>query len=202
MDDELMITMLKKSNDKEILEVFTQAFLDNPNLPIIFDKPEFIRDIIKNLMILYGGINNTMRHGILYKGKLVCASFSVDTRINPLLILFRTFLLLFSSHNFKGIGLRCLKEFLITRLRMPRYKDKCLELLLFGTLTCYQKKGFGDKLIKYLYKEAKENNYNGMVGFTRPDKPAFLKLYKRHGWFIDKKFNIEDLNFAWIRIKI
>ena len=50
MNDELKITILKQSNDKEILEVFTQAFLDNPNLPIIYDKPEFTRNIIKNLM--------------------------------------------------------------------------------------------------------------------------------------------------------
>jgi GNAT superfamily N-acetyltransferase len=202
MDDELIITTLNKSYDEEILEVLTQAFINNPNLQIICDKPEFTRDIIRNLMILYGGINNTIRHGILYNDKLVCASFSIDTRINPLILLICSFRLLFSFKKFKGIGLRCLKEFLITRLKMPRYQDRCRELLLFGTITSYQKMGFGEKLIKHLYKEAKDNSYKGMVGFTRPDKPAYMKLYKRHGWFIDKKFKIEDLNFAWIRIKI
>ena len=202
MNDELKITILKQSNDKEILEVFTHAFLDNPNLPIICDNPEFTRDIIKNLMTLYGGINNTLRHGLIYNDKLVCASFSVSTAINPLLLLIRSFLLLTSARDFKGVGFRCLKEYFITRLKMPRYKDHCLELLLFGTLPGYQKKGYGEKMIRFLYKEAEKRKYQGIVGFTRPDKPAFLNLYRRHGWLIDKKFNIGDIKFAWIRIKI
>jgi hypothetical protein len=202
MNDELKITLLKQSNDTEILEVFTQAFLNDPNLPIIHDKPEFTRNIIKNLMIMYGGIDNTLRHGLILNDKLVCASFSVSTKINPLILLVQSLSLYSSASDFKGIGCRCLKEYFATRLKMPKYKDHYLELLLFGTLPDYQKRGYGEKMIRFLYKEAEERNYKGLVGFTRPDKPAFINLYRRHGWFIDKKFYIRNIKFAWIRIKI
>ena len=202
MNDEFKITLLKKSNDIEILEVFTQAFLNDPNLPIIHDKPESTKDIIKNLITMYGGINSTLRHGLIFNNKLVCASFSVSTNINPLLLLVQSLSLLSSASDFKRIGCRCLKEYFTTRLKMPKYKDHYLELLLFGTLPDYQKRGYGEKMINFLYKEAEKKNYKGLVGFTRPDKPAFINLYRRHGWFIDKIFNIGNIKFAWIRIKI
>ena len=202
MNEKLKVDVLKKSDDAEMLEVFTQAFKDNPNMPIICEKPEETKKVIGNLLTLYGAEDSALRHGIRAKDKLVCAAFSVDTKINPIPILIR---IIFSPSyilKLKRIGLRCFKEFLITRREMPKFNNRCLELMLFGTLADYQAKGFGEKMLQHLYKHAKKKNYQGIVGFTRPDKSAFLYLYKKHGWIIDKEFNIKNIKFAWVRIKI
>jgi hypothetical protein len=202
MNEKLKVNKLKKSDNGEMLEVFTQAFKDTPNMPIICEKPEETKKIIENILAIYGAIDSTLRHGIREKNKLVCAAFSVDTKINPIIILGRIMFSLPYILKLKRIGLRCFKEFLITRREMPKYNNRCLELMLFGTLLGYQTKGFGNEMLQFLYKDAKKKNYQGIVGFTRPDKPAYLSLYKKHGWIIDKEFNIKDKKFAWVRIKI
>jgi GNAT superfamily N-acetyltransferase len=202
MNEKEKVEILEKTADYEMLEVFTQAFKYNPNMPIICEKPEETKKVIGILIALYGLLEHSICHGIREKDELVCAAFSVDTRINPIMFFIGIIFAIPHILKLKRIGLRCFNEFLTTRREMPKYNSRCLELMLFGTLPSYQSEGFGEEMLHFLYNYAKEKNYESIVGFTRPDKPAFLYLYKKHGWVIDKEFNIKDIKFAWVRIKI
>jgi len=199
MKNEHKILLLTKSDDPELLEIFTKSFSKEPHMPILCENPNATIIVIKNLLFVYGNIKNTIRYGIKENNKLVCASFNIDSSVNhSVLIGFRFILSLFRASGFKGIGLRCIKEFLLTRKEKPALEGNYLEILLIGTFPECQKKGFGKEMLQFLYKEVKRRNYRGLIGFTRADRPAF-QLYMKHGWIVDKEFIIKDKKFCWIR---
>lgn len=202
MKNEHKVLLLTKSDDPELLDIFTKAFSKDPHMPILCEKPNATIIVIKNLLFVYGGIKSTIRYGIKENNKLVCASVNIDSSVNnTFLIGFRFILSLFHASGFRGIGLRCMKEFLLAWKEKPAFKDTYLEILLMGTFPKYQKKGFGKEMLQFLYKEAKRRNYRGLIGFTRADRPAF-QLYIKHGWIVDKEFIIRDKKFCWIRFMV
>lgn len=196
------VRQLSIRDDPALIDIFTQSFQTYPHMPILCEHPNSTMHVINNLLFVYGQLHNTLRFGITENDKLVCASFNIDSSFpNSLIISYRFLLSLAHSSHFKGIGLRCIKEYYQAQKHKPPIPEPQLEILLIGTYPSYEHKGYGTSMLQYLYTEAKKRKYKGLIGFTRADRAAF-QLYMKHGWIVDKEFTIGDKQFCWIRYKI
>jgi len=185
---------LSEPDEQEIIDISSIAFFGAPQIPALISKPKYTKIIVANLFSLYKGTGKTRSFGIKKDDKLVCVGFCIDSDLKPRFIKKIKFgFLLLRTLGFKGV-----RQFLKCDKNKPKYNKTCLELVLYGTLPSYQKKGFGRQMLNFLYDFAKKNNYGGVTGVTNSIRPAF-KFYMRDGWIVDKEFYIENYRLCWVR---
>jgi len=194
MQRKLKVIKLSESDETALIEIISKTFFKAPQLPGLIKKPQHTEKMIKNLVDLYKKTGKVQMFGIKKDEKLVCVGFCIDSDSKP--GFFK--LIKFGYLTIILLGLKGLKELYICDKNKPKYDKTCLELMFFGTLNSYQKKGLGKLMLNYLYECAKKNNYGGVTGVTNSIRPA-LKFYIKDGWIIDKEFNIENYKFCWVR---
>jgi len=169
--EEAEVEGLKLSDIHEIFELFARAFAEHipgRHVPgrLIPRRIGGIRGtMIKAIVTSFFG-KNFLLYGIRKDNRLVCASLSVDS-------------------TKKSIA-SALIRFIFA---LPRYEERYLELALLGTLPAYQRRGFGRRMLQFLYDEAKRMNYKGIVLIVDRDVPAF-RLYLKEGFVVDKELAV------------
>jgi len=189
------VERLESSDRLEMLELFTQAFKDHSLFPALDAKPEATGPLMQALLDCFGGAKSALLYGIRKEHNLVCASISLDSKVEPS----KPALMRFILALYRALGWRIAREFEVVHKEEPTYEDRYLELLIFGTLPSYQRQGLGRKMLSFLYNEAKKEGYKGMILVTDRNASAF-QLYLKEGFVVDKEFAMGEATLCWMRL--
>jgi ribosomal protein S18 acetylase RimI-like enzyme len=151
MVETIKVERLESSDKPELLDLFTQAFTEHPLIPAVGAKPEATRPVMKAFIDFFGGTRNSLLYGIRKDNKLACASVSLDSTVAPS----KSALIGFIFSLSQAVGWRIVRELEVVVREEPKYEDRYLELVVFGTLPAYQRQGLGRKMLNFLYNEAK-----------------------------------------------
>lgn len=195
MIENVEVEQLGVSDKLELLELFTQAFKDHPLIPALDAKPEAMRPVMNAFLDCFGGPKSCLLYGIWKDSKLVCASLSLDSKVEPS----KPALMRFIFYLYRALGWRIVMEFAAVGKAEPKYEDRHLELVILGTLPTYQQQGLGRKMLNFLYAEAKREKYKGVILVTDPTTPAF-QLYTKEGFVVDREFAIGEAPMCWMRL--
>lgn len=195
MVETVEVEQLKNSDRLELLELFTQAFKEHSLFPALDAKPEATGPLMKAFLDCFGGVNSVLLYGLRKEHNLVCASVSLNSKVEPS----KPALMGFILALYRALGWRIAKEFEVVHKEEPIYEDRYLELLIFGTLPSYQRQGLGRKMLSFLYNEAKKEDYKGIILVTDRNAPAF-QLYLKEGFVVDKEFAMEEATLCWMRL--
>ncbi len=188
------VITLSKKDKPALLEVFTQSFGSTPQMPILQEKNDKTRIIMKQLLTLYDGAGKSFCYGIKQKNVLICAAYCIESDASPKIHK----LLAFGLVTFKSLVIRGIQQFMRCKNEKPSYNEQYLEVLLYGTLPAHQQQGLGKKMMDFLYNEAEQQGYHGLIGVTDCSKPAF-RFYMKDGWVADHKFCIGKNQLCWVR---
>jgi hypothetical protein len=191
------VVQLSEADELNIIEILSKAFQETPQIPALIEKPKHTKTMIINLIELYKKTGTIKTFGIKKDGRLVCIGLCIDSNAKP--TSFQT--IKFGLSILKILGIKGLHQFWIYNKNKPNYDKKCLELILYGTQSNYQKKCYGRQMLNFLYDYAKKNNYGGVTGVTNSSRPAF-KFYMKDGWIVDKEFLIGKYKICWVRKKV
>lgn len=180
----------------KVIDLFTQAFDSaHPLIPALRIKPEATRKIIKAFLDFFCNTKSYYLYGILKDNKLICASLSLDSTTKPSIFA----LIRFAIVVIWTLGWHS-REFKIIHKEEQKYEGKYLNLILLGTLPAYQKQGFGRKMLHFLQKKAKEENYKGVILLVNKDLPAF-HFYLKEGYIIVKEFKVSGTTFCCMKLE-
>lgn len=193
-NDECDVITLSKKDNPVLLEIFTQSFGGTPQMPILQERNDKTRIIMNQLLTLYDGAGRSLSYGIKQKNTIICAAHCIESDASPKIRKLFTFgLVAWTSLGVKGV-----QQFLRCKHEKPPYRERYMEVLLYGTLPTHQQQGLGKKMMDFLYKEAEKQGYHGLIGVTDCSKPAF-HFYMKDGWLADHKFNIGKSQLCWVR---
>ncbi len=197
----------------ELLDLYIKAFANYPFISILYTSPEVLKSFMKFLLDFNLSNRSVLLYGIRVDNRLICASISVDSKCKyPLSVLIRSifpiaYVLLKHVRELWIIRREMLKEIpsrdrmhLMTSYR-PKYVKRYLELAILGTLPEYQRQGYGRKMLHFLYNEAKQREYSGIILITARDTPAF-HFYLKEGFIVDKEIQLEHATLCWMRLSL
>ena len=195
MTENIEAERLEFSNKPELLELLTQAFKEHPLIPALDAKPEATGPLMNAFLDCFGGARRVLLYGIRKDNKLVCASLSLDSTVEPS----KPALMRFIFSLYRALGWRIAREFGVVHKEEPKYEDHYLEMVIFGTLPAYQRQGLGRKMLHFLYNEAKREEYKGVILVADRNTPAF-NLYLKEGFIVDREFAIGEATMCWMRL--
>lgn len=195
MRENVEVERLGRSNRLELLELLTQAFKEHPLIPALDAKPEATAPLMNAFLDCFGGTRRVLLYGIRKDNKLVCASLSLDSTVEPS----KPALMRFILSLYRALGWRIAREFEVVHKEEPKYEDHYLEMVIFGTLPAYQRQGLGRKMLHFLYNEAKREGYKGVILVADRNTPAF-NLYLKEGFVADKEFAMGEATLCWMRL--
>jgi len=189
------VERLGKANRRELLDLLIEAFTGHhPLVPALSHKPGATRGVMKAFLDFFGSSQGSWFYGLREAGKLVCASVSVDSVVEPSpLALIRFVLTLCWT-----LGWRSAKELELVHKEEPEYEDRYLELVILGTRPAYQRQGFGRRMLHFLHEEAKRSNFKGVILVADKDTPAF-RLYLKESFAVDKECLVGGRTLCWMR---
>lgn len=223
MLEESKIEELNCLDKPELVKLFSQAFrgiffnllknfIQEQELSIKVEKVLLeLEEVFAEFEVnFYMSMKRCWVYGIRQENKVVCVSISVDTTeklslityvrlvpiIIPLIIQFIRIAFIVERYSTMDI----IKFVITSSKEKPKYKDKYLELVVLGTLPAYQKQGFGQEMLHFLYDKAKKEGYRGIILVTMHNWPAF-HLYLREGFIIDKEFKFREIKEYWMRFE-
>ena len=195
MRENVEVERLGRSNRLELLELLTQAFKEHPLIPALDAKPEATAPLMNAFLDCFGGARRVLLYGIRKDNKLVCASLSLDSAVEPS----KPALMRFIFSLYRALGWRIAREFGVVHKEEPKYEDHYLEMVILGTLPAYQRQGLGRKMLNFLYNEAKREGYKGAILVADRNTPAF-NLYLKEGFIVDKEFAMGEATLCWMRL--
>ncbi len=195
MRENVEVERLGRSNRLELLELLTQAFKEHPLIPALDAKPEAAAPLMNAFLDCFGGARRVLLYGIRKDNKLVCASLSLDSTVEPS----KPALMRFIFSLYRALGWRIAREFGVVHKEEPKYEDHYLEMVILGTLPSYQRQGLGRKMLNFLYNEAKREGYKGVILVADRNTPAF-NLYLKEGFIVDKEFAMGEATLCWMRL--
>jgi ribosomal protein S18 acetylase RimI-like enzyme len=80
---------------------------------------------------------------------------------------------------------------------MKSYEERYLELVLLGTLPEYQKRGYGWKIMHFLYSLAEREGFKGVILVANRDTPAY-HFYLKEGFTVDREFKAGEVTLCWM----
>ena len=104
---EPMIERLHLSAKPALLDVFTQAFVEQAFIPSIGRRPGTIRAVMKAFLRFFGRSRSLLLHGIRRDDRLVCGSVSADATEGPTVLA----AILFFVELVRALGWRTTTEF-------------------------------------------------------------------------------------------
>ncbi len=191
---EPMIERLHLSAKPALLNVFTEAFVEQAFMPSIGRRPDTIRAVMKAFLRFYGRSRSLMLHGIRRDDRLVCGSVSADATEEPTVLA----AILFFVELVRALGWRTTTEFGTIARERPKYDERYLELILLGTSPSCQRHGLGRRMLRFICDEAKRRDYAGVILLTNRAAPAF-RLYTEFGFTVDSEFPFADVTLCWMR---
>jgi len=219
MAKEIKIEQLESSDKTELLKVLRQAFKNAP-LPKLARRPRIIRILVKTLqrlfgekigmrinLLFFGGLTSFPAYGIRKDGQLVCVAILSDSAEEPKLSTLST-IVLWPIGFLAALGFcvgrilrrRTALELEMTFKEMPEYwKERYLELQVFGTLPMYQKQGLGRAMLRFLCKKAEVEGYEGIRLSTTRDTPAF-HFYIKEGFTVEQDLIIGSESIVLMRL--
>ncbi|MEM3627603.1 MAG: GNAT family N-acetyltransferase [Candidatus Bathyarchaeia archaeon] len=181
-----------------MLDLFTEAFKDgHPLISALSDRPEATRKVMKAFLDFFGSAPKSFMYGIREDGKLVCASVSVDSKKDP--SMFALIRLIFSLC--RAIGWKNAKELETVHKEEPKYEGNYVELVILGTLPACQRKGYGQKMLHFLFELAQKEGFKEITLVADKSTPAF-HLYQKGGFMVDKECNVCGRILCWMRLNI
>ena len=195
MRENVEVKRLGRSNRLELLELLTQAFKEHPLIPALDAKPEATGPLMNAFLDCFGGARRVLLYGIRKDNKLVCASLSLDSTVEPS----KPALMRFIFSLYRALGWRIAREFGVVHKEEPKYEDHYLEMVILGTLPAYQRQGLGRKMLRFLYNEAKREGYKGVILVADRNTPA-INLYLKEGFIVDKEFAMGEATMCWMRL--
>ena len=189
------VEQLNGSNKPELLDLFTQAFKEHPLISAVGAKSEATRPVMNAFLDCFGGAESSILYGIRRDNKLVCGSVSLDSTVRSS----RPALIEFVFSLVQAVGWRIAREFEAVVREEPKYEDRYLELIIFGTLPAYQRQGLGRKMLNFLYNEAKREGYKGVILVADRNSPAF-NLYLKEGFSVGRVFIMGGATLCWMRL--
>jgi len=195
MAENVEVERLKGSDKPGLLDLFVEAFKEHPLIPALGAKPEATGPVMNAFLDCFGGAERVLLYGIRKDNKLVCASVSLDSTVEPS----EPALMRFIFSLYQALGWRIVREFEVIHKEEPKYEDRYLELIIFGTLPAYQRQGLGRKMLHFLYNEAKKDGYKGVILVADRNTPA-INLYLKEGFIVDKEFAMGEATLCWMRL--
>ena len=195
MAENVEVERLESSDKPELLNLFTQVFEEHPLIPAVGAKPEATRPVMNAFLDCFGGTRNSLLCGIRKDNKLACATVSLDSTVRPS----KSALIGFIFALVQAVGWRMVREFEAVVREEPKYEDRYLELIIFGTLPAYQRQGLGRKMLNFLYNEAKRQGYKGVILVADRNTPAF-NLYLKEGFSVDRVFIMGEATLCWMHL--
>jgi len=195
MVENVEVERLGRSNRLELLELLTQAFKEHPLIPALDAKPEATAPLMNAFLDCFGGARRVLLCGIRKDNRLVCASLSLDSTVEPS----KPALMRFIFSLYRALGWRIAREFGVVHKEEPKYEDHYLEMVILGTLPAYQRQGLGRKMLNFLYNEAKREEHKGVILVADCNTPAF-NLYLKEGFIVDREFAIGEATMCWMRL--
>jgi len=186
------IIELNFSDETEILNLLTQSFYDYPLVPSLLKKRWRTRQILKAVINLNGGFKKSTHFGIKKNNEIItCVSladysptaFSVARFASTMLLL---------------LGFKGMIEFYTFFKEMPKYNEPYLKIVLLATKPGQQNKGYGKKMLEFLYELVRKRNCNGLMLSTNFGDPAY-KFYLKEGFTVEKEFKVSDMTSCWMR---
>jgi len=190
------IEKLKGSDKRELLDLFTQAFEDQPLIPEL-DKPWANRTLLKTFIDFFGSSKISALHGIRMDGRLVCASLYIDSTAQPSTFAVIRFIILLLWK----LGWRSVRALELVSRKKPRYRGRYIELAALGTSPPYQMRGLGRRMLRFLREKAKEEKYKGMILLAEESTPAF-DFYTKEGFVVDEEFRLGKMTLCWMRLEL
>jgi ribosomal protein S18 acetylase RimI-like enzyme len=192
--EEATIERLDRSAEREVLDVFTQAFEGHPFIPAVGARPKNTKALMKAFIDFFAKTKNSLLLGIRKDDRLVCASLSVDSTEQPSTLTLIWFIVALS----RAMGWRSAKELETVHKEEPKYEGRYLELVILGTLPEYQRQGFGRRILRFLCDEAKRRECKGVILVADRDTPA-CRFYVKEGFKVDKEFATGETTLCWMR---
>ena len=200
LSEELMLVdieveKLKAADKTELIELFIQAFGGHPLIPTLGAEPALAKQGMDAFLSCFGGTDSSVAYGIRKDDNLISAALCLDADAGPSRPALMQLVLFIS----RTVGWDVVKGFEVIAREEPRYKERYLEVMIFGTLPLYQKQGFGRKVLQFLYDEAKKLDYKGLTLLADRNTPAF-HLYLKEGFVVDREFTVSGADLCWMRL--
>jgi len=195
MAENVEVEQLKGSDRLELVELLAQAFTGHPLIPALGAKPEANRAVMRALVDFFGGTEGSLLYGIRRDDKLVCASLSIDSTVEPSTLPLMKFIFSLGI----ALGWEAGKGLEAVQKEEPEYEGRYLELVLLGTLPAYQRQGLACKVLRFLFDEAKRQEYKGIIVVLDRNTPAY-DLFLKEGFIAEKEFITGETAQCWMRL--
>jgi len=195
MLETIMVEQLKASDKPELVELFIQAFEEHPLIPTLGAQQALAKQGMNAFLDCFGGTESSVAYGIRKDDKIISALLCLDADAEPSRPALMQLILFLS----RTVGWDTIKGFEVIAREEPKYQERYLEVMIFGTLPLYQKQGFGRRVLQFLYDEAKRLDYKGLTLLADRKTPAF-QLYSKEGFVVDRDFTVGGANLCWMRL--
>ncbi len=188
-----MVERLTSGAKEELTQALTQAFEEHPMVPALGARPEDTGALVKALVDFHWHMKSLLLCGIRTDEGLVCGSLSVDAREDAsLLALARV-----AWGVRRGVGGGAMGPLLDVERHKPLLQERHLEMVMLATLPAYQRQGLGRHLLQFLYRQAMQEGYTGILLITDRDTPAY-RLYRSEGFEIERKLEVAERTLCWM----
>ncbi len=188
-----MIETLGQASQREAVEVIGQAFSDHPQMPA---DPSGRRSrlMVSTLLNTFAAAPDAQLFGVRVDGRLDCAAFVFDASYQP-----RGFaLILFLIRMVRVLGWRTSRAFAQVLSEKPKREEGQLELMIIGTRSDCQQRGFGRAMIQHILAFARDKGYQSVVLEVAKETPAF-SFYLREGFLMDKEVALPTTPLCYLR---
>ena len=80
----------------------------------------------------------------------------------------------------------------------PLLQERHLEMVMLATLPDHQRQGLGRHLLQFLYRQAMQEGYAGILLITDRDTPAY-RMYRSEGFDVERKLEVAERTLCWMR---
>lgn len=188
------VERLQRTHRPELLELYTQAFAEDPLVPALTSRPEATRGVLGAFLDFFGGREDALLCGIRRDSRLACASVSVDSAREGSTWALLRFVLALS----RTLGWRAARDLGAVHSEEPKYEERYLELVILGTLPAHQRQGLVRWMLQFLYDEARRSGYKGITLVADRDTPAF-RFYLKEGFSLEREFRAGAATLCWMR---
>ena len=191
-----MVETLGPEHRSEVEEVIGSAFIDHPMLPV---DPSGRRSrlMAESLLNTFAGAPDAHTLGIRQDGRIACAAFVYDGSYEPRGLALVRFL--FRMLRVAGWRMVVSLPALVTARHSG--DERQLELLLLGTRTDSQAKGFGRQMLRHVIELARQRGYDAVVLEVAKETPAY-PFYLREGFQLEKEVELPIMPLCLLRCPI
>jgi ribosomal protein S18 acetylase RimI-like enzyme len=187
-----MVERLTEGAKGEFTQTLTEAFAQHPLL-----RGEVVEDAVAQIEALidfHWRKKSLLLCGIKTDQGLVCGAICVDAREDPSLLA----LARLGWRVTRTLGRRAIGPLLDVERHKPLHRERHLEMAVLGTVPAFQRQGHGRRVLRFLYREALQEGYSGILLVVDRHTTAF-GLYRSEGFEAEKEFDVGLQRLCWMR---